>query len=98
MLPVTAWASTAMTCGVVGTCGDPADLVATLFGEPEVAVRAGRDPDGMLPAVGMANSVTMPAVVIRPILLHRFSVNQRLPSGPAVIPWAAVGRRGSGTR
>ena len=32
-------------------------------------------------AVGIGNSVMTPAVVIRPILLAAFSVNQRLPSG-----------------
>ncbi len=31
------------------------------------------------------NSVTTPAGVIRPIRRARFSVNQRLPSGPAVM-------------
>src|SRR5207244_6484266 len=41
---------------------------------------------GWLAAVGTANSVTTPAVVIRPILLPACSVNHRLPSGPAVIP------------
>ena len=38
---------------------------------------------GWLAAVGTGNSVTTPAVVIRPILLPLISVNQRLPSGPA---------------
>ncbi len=33
----------------------------------------------------MANSVTTPAVVIRPIFLPKYSVNQRLPSGPAAM-------------
>ena len=32
--------------------------------------------------MGTGNSVTTPAVVIRPILLPADSVNQRLPSGP----------------
>src|SRR5260370_41535911 len=41
---------------------------------------------GPLPAVGIANSVTTPLVVMRPILLAPFSVNHRLPSGPAVMP------------
>jgi hypothetical protein len=36
--------------------------------------------------VAKGNSVMTPAGVIRPILLPLFSVNQRLPSGPAVIP------------
>jgi hypothetical protein len=38
----------------------------------------------MLLAVGIVNSVITPAVVIRPMLLA-FSVNQRLPSGPAAM-------------
>src|SRR5512143_1309164 len=42
-------------------------------------------------AVGMANSVMTPAVVIRPILLPAASVNQRAPSGPAVIPGICPG-------
>ena len=43
-------------------------------------------PPGALSAVGIGNSVTTPAVVIRPILLPSASVNQRLPSGPAAMP------------
>ena len=43
-------------------------------------------PKGLLLAVGMGNSVMTPAVVIRPILLPSYSVNQRLPSGPAAMP------------
>jgi hypothetical protein len=52
------------------------------------------------------NSVTAPAVVIRPILLKytpllsSFSVNQRAPSGPAVMPLTtalAVGRENAVT-
>ena len=35
--------------------------------------------------------MTLPAVVIRPILSAPASVNQRLPSGPTVIPAAFVG-------
>src|SRR5437016_194321 len=42
-------------------------------------------PQGLLPVVGIRNSVTTPAVVIRPILLASNSVNQRFPSGPEVI-------------
>jgi hypothetical protein len=34
----------------------------------------------------MGNSVTAPPGVIRPTLLAPASVNQRLPSGPSVIP------------
>ena len=53
-------------------------------------------PCGLLLAVSAAaNSVMVPAGVIRPILLPPSSVNQRLPSGPAVIRRAAV-RRGDG--
>jgi len=54
--------------------------------------------DGKLSGVGMANSVMVPAVVIRPILLAPNSVNQRAPSGPAVMPTGkllAVGRANS---
>src|SRR5437588_192668 len=36
------------------------------------------------------NSVIFPLVVIRPILFRLSSVNQRLPSGPAVIPWGEL--------
>src|SRR6266568_3243481 len=45
-------------------------------------------PAGSLLAVGTANSVTTPAVVMRPILSADTadSVNQRAPSGPAVMP------------
>ena len=49
----------------------------------------------MLLAVGIGNSVTTPAVVICPILL-RFSVNQRLPSGPAAIPKGLAAAGGNG--
>ena len=66
------------------------------LGEPEVAVRAGRDARGTLPDVGIGNSVMPPAGVIRPIWLAPFSVNQRFPSGPAVISFGqllAVGPR-----
>src|SRR5579884_2790004 len=43
-------------------------------------------PSGKLWSVGIANSVTVPEGVMRPILLPLDSVNQRLPSGPLVIP------------
>ena len=46
---------------------DSPDPVAACFGEPEVVVRAGADVWELLLAAG--NSVTMPAVVIRPIWL-----------------------------
>src|SRR2546430_1940861 len=39
-----------------------------------------------LPGVATANSVMSPVGVIRPTLLPQDSVNQRLPSGPAVMP------------
>src|SRR5262249_6464534 len=37
-------------------------------------------------AVGIANSVTTPVIVIRPILPPAPSVNHRAPSGPVVMP------------
>jgi hypothetical protein len=42
-------------------------------------------PRGVLPDVGMANSVTVRSVLIRTILLPLLSVNQTLPSGPRSI-------------
>ncbi len=42
--------------------------------------------NGWLAAVGSANSVMAPEVVMRPILLLCSSVNQRAPSGPAIMP------------
>ena len=63
-------------------------LLRDALGEPEVAVGARRDPAG-LGAGGrdVANSVMAWVVgLIIPILLAAYSVNQRLPSGPAVIP------------
>ena len=58
-----------------------------VLGEPEVAVGARRDPIGLRMAVGMGNSVMAWVVgLIVPILSALDSVNQRLPSGPAVIP------------
>src|SRR5438552_1738643 len=46
-------------------------------------------PNGKLPvgglAVGTGNSVKVPPVVMRPILLLDDSVNQRAPSGPVVM-------------
>ena len=47
-------------------------------------------PSGSLSAVGIGNSVIGAAGVIRPILLAPLSVNQRLPSGPAVIPYGSL--------
>src|SRR5437868_3190848 len=43
-------------------------------------------PYGPLLAVGRANSVVAPEVVIRPIVLLLSAVNQRLPSCPAAMP------------
>ena len=62
--------------------------LSELLGEPEVAVGARRDPVGQELPVGMGNSVMAWVVgLIIPIwLAHGRSVNQRLPSGPAVIP------------
>ena len=42
-------------------------------------------PVGWTFGVGRGNSVTTPAVVIRPIWLALLSVNQRAPSGPDVM-------------
>ena len=39
-----------------------------------------------LPPAAAGNSVTVPPVVMRPIFPTPNSVNQRFPSGPAVIP------------
>ena len=55
-------------------------------------------PSGWLPAVGTGNSVIVPRVVIRPILLAPNSVNHRFPSGPAAMRsgvLSAVGRGNS---
>src|SRR5215470_12323358 len=50
---------------------------------------------GPLPAI--ANSVTTPLTgLIRPILLAPFSVNHRLPSGPAVMPAGLLASVGMG--
>src|SRR6516162_9730114 len=43
-------------------------------------------PHSEKPKVGASNSANAPPVVIRPILLVLFSMNQRLPSGPVVMP------------
>jgi hypothetical protein len=56
-------------------------------------------PTGALPAVGMRYSARrVPLVVMRPMLLPLalVSVNQRLPSDPAVMPVAALPALGSG--
>jgi len=41
--------------------------------------------DSLTPAMPVANSVTVPVGVIRPIWLPNCSVYHRLPSGPVVI-------------
>src|SRR5438093_3102000 len=51
---------------------------------------------GPLEGVGTANSVTDPAVVIRPIWLAPSSVNHRLPSGPAAMPTGELNGVGTG--
>src|SRR5262249_58742640 len=51
---------------------------------------------GVLVAVGMGNSVTTPAVVMRPILLLFCSMNQRAPSGPTVIACGKLPAVGTG--
>jgi len=42
-------------------------------------------PNIRLELLGFVKKVTVPLTVTRPIRLHTSSVNQRLPSGPAVI-------------
>ncbi len=59
------------------------------LGEPEVAVGAGRDADGPL-AVGMGNSVMAWVVGLIIPICRSCTRNQRLPSGPAVIPTDAA--------
>ena len=68
--------------------GDDADRAGAGIGEPEVAVGARRDPDGV--GTGVGDGVLGDGVGRR-VDHHRScrlpdSVNQRLPSGPAVIP------------
>jgi hypothetical protein len=53
-------------------------------------------PLGKLAAVGMGNSVKVPPVVIRPILLRAASVNHRAPSGPAAMLVGALFAVGTG--
>src|SRR5438094_10116722 len=53
-------------------------------------------PTGWLSGVGMGYSVTAPPAVMRPMLLQRFSVNQRAPSGPVTIPCGDESGVGSG--
>ncbi len=66
---------------------DPSDVVGVLLTEPQVAVGPAVIATGVLPAVS-GNSLTVPLVVIRPMLLLVGSVNQRLPSDPAVMALA----------
>ena len=81
---------------------DLRDLVTVGFTEPEVAIWPGDDPLGALFGVGMGISTKVPpSGVSRPTLLPPNSVNQRLPSGPVVIPKGAldgVGRDEFGDR
>ena len=49
-----------------------------------------------LPGVGMGNSVITPPGVIRPIPFALSSVNQMLPSGPAVTPYGIEFAVGTG--
>src|SRR5258708_39736087 len=54
----------------------PSGTAVMIWGKPLVPL-----------GVGIGNSlVTTPAVVMRPILLAKLSVNHRAPSGPAVMP------------
>ena len=45
---------------------------------------------GRLAAVGIANSVMLPVIVMRPILSVACSVNHSAPSGPRAIPAGAL--------
>src|SRR5258707_13050011 len=54
-------------------------------------------PVGPLPAFGTGNSVTAPAVVMRPILLAKESGNQSAPSGPVVMLWVPPSSVGTGS-
>jgi hypothetical protein len=65
-------------------CGDLSNTAAEIFGEPQVSVRSGSDAPGLAPGVmPVVYSVTLPVVVILP--MPSGSVNQRLPSGTAVM-------------
>ena len=61
-----------------------------LFVEYSVTQRLPSEPEAMKWGVELArsrgNSVTAPAVVMRPTLLAWLSVNQRAPSGPTAMP------------
>ena len=74
---------------------DAADPVAVELGEPEVAVGAGGDAEDA-GRVGRGNSVMVPSVAMRPILWPLFSTNQRLPSGPSVMPSGEAAAVGTG--
>ena len=64
---------------------DPADLVAAVLGEPELAVGSRRDPRIGFAVGDRELGRSRRTGVIRPILLLPYSVNQRLPSEPAAI-------------
>src|SRR5256712_9489964 len=53
-------------------------------------------PLGLLPAVGMANSVNVPLRVTRAMLLPPYSVNHRFASGPAVMKLGVLFAVGTG--
>ena len=63
---------------------DAPDLVAIEFGIRYPSGPAAM-PNGSPPAVGTGNSVTAPAVVIRPIWLAPCSANHSAPSGPVAM-------------
>ena len=77
-----------VTTKLVAVEGDDTDRVGPVIGEPEVAVGARRDPVRATElAYGTGYSVMAWVVgLIIPIWPATASVNQRLPSGPAVIP------------
>jgi hypothetical protein len=75
---------------------DHGDLVDVLLREPEVAVRADRDPEGPLSCHSSGNSVIVPLGVMRPIVPRFDSVNQRFPSGPGTIVYERLSACGSG--
>jgi hypothetical protein len=64
---------------------DPADFVGVAFREPKGTVWAAAIPCGKLFGVGFGYSVTLPLVVILPIVFRANSVNHSAPSGPAVM-------------
>jgi hypothetical protein len=72
--------------------GGGTDTLAILLPPDSVSHRLLSGPvvisQGMELGVGTVNSAIAPKGVIRPIKPPKISVNQRLPSGPAVIPCA----------